>query len=124
MQEDSEFFSRRVVLSRDRVLEQFGLDALGQIAPERCDGLSERQLEGGDIARVRSLIAAFASPVDDLDRLDDFAGVGLCSLRGSGNQELGRHAGTEVPQRLTKRLLELELSLGGHDPSSPEGSTY
>jgi hypothetical protein len=37
MKENRESLSRRVVLNGDRVLEQFALDVLGQIAPNCRD---------------------------------------------------------------------------------------
>ena len=97
MQENGKSLSCGFVLRRDRALEQFVSDVLGQFTPNRCDRLSERQQERGDvIARARPLVLAFASSIDDLDRLDDLARFSLCTLRGRRNYSKNS-AETDVP---------------------------
>ena len=93
------------------MLEQFALNLLGQFAPNRGHRFSQRLHQRSDaiVDVARALIRAFA-PIDDLDRLDDFAGVGLGPLRSRGNQELGRRARARFLRRTTKHLFELQLA--------------
>jgi hypothetical protein len=85
--------------------------------PKSCTGSDFEPLAGwpGNAARgtaARALIRALAfKSIEDLDRLDNFAGVSFRPFRRRSNQELGRYTGTELLQRAAKCLLELQLSL-------------
>jgi hypothetical protein len=55
--------------------------------------------------------------IDNLNGLDDFAGIGVGPFRGRGNQKLASGASAEFLQCATKRLIELQLTLRCHRPS-------